>query len=855
MRARSATLLFISTALLGTCLSAYSATPPKPGVICTKVGAAQTYKGKKYTCIKSGKKLLWNKGVTVAKAQPNPTPIPIPTPIPTATPTPSPSPEPTPTQTATMAPIPAPDNYVFTHWCDPDPFVPEIWKKFQDTEISFNFCPPPYRYLVKDLPLAAPNTEQTLKQDLAPIAECRNESTRIWKYDGLLGPRAKKQTVIQVVPFYMNDGVPTTTPKQDWQDALNFAVDAISKMSEGSVNLKIKIPDSYIYVNGDLSSYGLSNKVGHGDPAFANKRWELIEKIVPVADPVIDFAEADMAWFLAPSNVKRNVLSNQIAHSRVIRTAEKSLSIYNSSYISSPISDFSKEGFQSREPFGFVHELMHLFDALDDHYGDGKNNLGTGSWGNMSGAMLDFLAFDKWSLGWIADSQVRCAPKYSSSVHWIKPSTIKGTSEKLLMIPISRTKSIAVESIRNSGFNFKIPEKMLGTLVYTVDTSIIDDRKRHGEGLNVICPSNRSCDLPGINSRSFKLSGATLKVGEFVQVEGYKISVVESGEFGDVVRVERTAPIPTPTSFENLYENRYGVSLSAWEKSSEIIKANKAKFGTLEIYTGPNTKPYFDDYPSAVGLVSRLFPSRGEPSKTIIIRFNYKDLAWAEATTRAKLNGEDYEQIQRNENNQFVTGNCDVATSDCRGARQQTGPSGTSVIMQGVENQLQANDPTAQARFYTGMLEAHEYFHALQRIPIMGKSNVWPHAWFREGGAEWVQNVTANYNNYAKYREYLRQDCSPSCMNLSEADIREFFEKSNQESAGPKFDRWLNYSLASHAIEALVAIKGPDTLIEMYAQMSTRISFDQAFKNTYGVDWNYAIPILAKTIYANLRGL
>ena len=61
--------------------------------------------------------------------------------------------------------------------------------------------------------------------------------------------------------------------------------------------------------------------------------------------------------------------------------------------------------------------------------------------------------------------------------------------------------------------------------------------------------------------------------------------------------------------------------------------------------------------------------------------------------------------------------------------------------------------------------------------------------------------------------------------------------------------------MASHAIEALVALKGADTLIEMYAQMSNRISFDQAFKNTYGVEWSYAIPILAKTIYANLKGL
>ena len=45
----------------------------KAGGSCKKVGQTSTYAGKKYTCIKSGKKLVWNKGVVV----PTPTPTPI----------------------------------------------------------------------------------------------------------------------------------------------------------------------------------------------------------------------------------------------------------------------------------------------------------------------------------------------------------------------------------------------------------------------------------------------------------------------------------------------------------------------------------------------------------------------------------------------------------------------------------------------------------------------------------------------------------------------------------------------------------------------------------------------------------
>ena len=39
----------------------------KAGAKCTKAGATSTSAGKKYTCIKSGKSLVWNKGVTVKK--------------------------------------------------------------------------------------------------------------------------------------------------------------------------------------------------------------------------------------------------------------------------------------------------------------------------------------------------------------------------------------------------------------------------------------------------------------------------------------------------------------------------------------------------------------------------------------------------------------------------------------------------------------------------------------------------------------------------------------------------------------------------------------------------------------------
>ena len=311
-------------------------------------------------------------------------------------------------------------------------------------------------------------------------------------------------------------------------------------------------------------------------------------------------------------------------------------------------------------------------------------------------------------------------------------------------------------------------------------------------------------------------------------------------------------PIVLPTTFENLYERRKGISLAAWQKSSEVIKASKNKSGAFEIITGPNTTPNFDDYPTPISLVSRLFPARSEPAKTIVIRYKYVDLEWAETTLRSKLTAEEFTQLNRNEGGKAIAGRCDVSSRNCRGAMQQTTIAGLSLIIQGVPNEVDKNDPTSKLRFGSGMLEAHEYFHSLQRIPIMG-AEVWPHAWFREGSAEWVQNMAVNYNDYKTYQEFLAIDCAGHCARLSEADIVEFLENSKENYTPPKFDTGLNYNLSSRFIEALVALKGPDIVIDLYEQMGKRLTFEQGFKNIFGVEWSYALPILAKTIYSNLK--
>ena len=80
----------------------------KAGGTCTKLNSTSTVNGFKFTCIKSGKKLIWSKGVKVVAA-PIVTPAPVASPTPTvsATPTPLVSPSVSPSASATPSPTPS----------------------------------------------------------------------------------------------------------------------------------------------------------------------------------------------------------------------------------------------------------------------------------------------------------------------------------------------------------------------------------------------------------------------------------------------------------------------------------------------------------------------------------------------------------------------------------------------------------------------------------------------------------------------------------------------------------------------------------------------------------------------------
>ena len=114
---RILTIVVASTLLLAGLTTPAQAAIPKAGAACAKAGITQVVKAgaktTKFTCVKSGKKTVWNKGVvTIAKPAPKPTPEPI------ASGEPNPS-TPTPEPTKDTASSSAADAYKASGWAKP----------------------------------------------------------------------------------------------------------------------------------------------------------------------------------------------------------------------------------------------------------------------------------------------------------------------------------------------------------------------------------------------------------------------------------------------------------------------------------------------------------------------------------------------------------------------------------------------------------------------------------------------------------------------------------------------------------------------------------------------------------------
>ena len=157
-----------------------------------------------------------------------------------------------------------------------------------------------------------------------------------------------------------------------------------------------------------------------------------------------------------------------------------------------------------------------------------------------------------------------------------------------------------------------------------------------------------------------------------------------------------------------------------------------------------------------------------------------------------------------------------------------------------------------------GMLVAHELIHILQFGPIAIRSSQnLPPAWVREGTATLFQNIAVNSSSYQEYMNYRRKSLGEY---IERQGIQEDFVVNYLNQKNWIADPWRGgqsidwqYQLGARVMEILVALKGPDSALEIYDLMSQNTGFEASFKLAFGISYEDAVPVIAKTLAANWK--
>jgi len=309
-------------------------------------------------------------------------------------------------------------------------------------------------------------------------------------------------------------------------------------------------------------------------------------------------------------------------------------------------------------------------------------------------------------------------------------------------------------------------------------------------------------------------------------------------------------PTPTPiypaepTSFDDLIENYKGIAYAAWSKSSGVINSSNATSPAIKMITGPNTKLRIENPSTIFDLIARLYPGYGPSKDFTVLSFGYDDREWAQVQLNT-LPPKDPTAI-----GWVAYTGCDTRQT-CLGGNMFTGDKGQQLLVLVMEVCCGDQVP--------GMLEAHEYTHGVQQNQMKfaqpwPPSDAYPPVWLHEGGAHFSQNVVINYQSFDKYLSF-RRDSASNIFNDSKITsqwIQEYLGANPDLTWYRKYDRWTMFVMGAMFIEALVAIKGPESTMEVWKLAGTGLKFSQAFEKVYGISFEKALPIISKAIALEL---
>jgi M6 family metalloprotease-like protein len=450
---------------MGTFLTVPAIAAVKAGASCPKVGKTSVASGKTFTCVKSGKKMVWNKGVSVAK----------------------------PTLSAPSKPVQPPN-----------------------VSSAADFAP------AGDCKLSKP---VHLKMDDGPMG-----SVGFPKTSDALPSTGNVRGLILLADF--PDVIATNSALTEIKAAwLNSSIPNAEKLfafsSYGKMKLKVDM-SSKVYRLQKQSTYYALGADPSGGPIPNSpppKLDEAVTDAITAADLDIDFSQYAFVTVATPQ-------SPTLALSGATGMGPNPKQFDGITYTKGdfmPLDSLTPLD-KTYRTLNFTHDTGHMLGLMHP-YITGEGQPITGAWDIMWNFAYqnDFYGWNKWKLGWINDDQVSCINGIVTSgiTQFLSPIGASTSTNKMIVLKLSETTAIAVEVRRKSPFD-DLKSSDEGVIVYRVDTT-----KGQGYGPFTLL-SNLSKQ---ITYQNFPNILGTMKPGENVLADGYKISVIESSINGDYVTI------------------------------------------------------------------------------------------------------------------------------------------------------------------------------------------------------------------------------------------------------------------------------------------------------------------------------
>jgi hypothetical protein len=314
-------------------------------------------------------------------------------------------------------------------------------------------------------------------------------------------------------------------------------------------------------------------------------------------------------------------------------------------------------------------------------------------------------------------------------------------------------------------------------------------------------------------------------------------------------------PTPTPTStptipsapivltFDNILENYREITANVYAKYEAAL--DKSFQSKIEVKTivGPNTKPILSTTAEAIGRGSNLLRNFKQPDVMNVIYYSFVDKEWAIQKTQ-EVDG-------TNRWNYQLVYECTSPTV-CRG-----GSAGLSQKREGMSRFTvsQDNSPYMMSRRSTGWSEIHEFTHVMYMTQLKDYFCCWYQltpSWFSEGHADVIGMLggAKTLTEYVLAKDLTYKSVWPdqTLRSYSSENILRFYEAlaKLQEPESPM--KQYVYSLGYSTVEALVAIGGIESPMNLFLETTKGSTFEQAFKTIYGIEWKVAAPILAEVV-------